>query len=53
MSNSIDLWKIGGLVAWQLLELWLGKTNKVDAASTPELIFNFVKKLFEKKEIPK
>lgn len=34
-------WKyILGISLWQGLEHWLGKTDKVEAASTPALLFN-------------
>lgn len=44
--------QIIAMVIWQLAEFYLGKTDKVKAGSTLELIFNAVKSLFIK-EIPK
>lgn len=32
-------------VAWQVLEFWLGKTNKTQSGSTLEFVFNFLKLL--------
>lgn len=32
-----------GLVLWQSLETWLGKTEKVQAGSTPEALLNGLK----------
>lgn len=34
------------LSAWQGLEHWLGKTDKVEASSTPSLIFNCIELIF-------
>lgn len=32
-----------GVAAWQSFEAWLGRTQKVKAGSTPELLFNGIK----------
>lgn len=39
----MDLWKPAAALAYALLEYWLGKTDKVKAGSTVELVVNVFK----------
>lgn len=45
--------KILGTAAYVVLEYWLGKTDKVKAASVLELVIDQGKKFYLKKEQPK
>ena len=40
-----------GILAWVLLEAWLGKTDKTKSGSTLELAISVIKKFFVKKPL--
>lgn len=48
-EGTPDYIKLAGLVIYIGLETYLGKTEKLKAGSTPELIFNLLRVIFRRK----
>lgn len=49
----VFLAKVGGVVAYSLLEYWLGKTSKVKSGSVVEIIINAVKNVITSEVVKK